>query len=78
MLGYEDPNDHDELRYNSAMVVLAGKLAAKRVDCATVSGCGKSLWGLPGIGQSVCLRQPGIAAELVYQSARGRTGGALI
>src|SRR5204863_7718120 len=29
-LGYEDLNDHDELRHDPVLAVLAGKLAAKR------------------------------------------------
>jgi hypothetical protein len=38
-LGYEDVNDHDELRHDPVMVViLAGKLAAPRKDCAPVAG----------------------------------------
>jgi hypothetical protein len=37
-LGYEDLNDHDELRHDPAMAVLAGKLAAKRSDCAPLAG----------------------------------------
>jgi hypothetical protein len=37
-LGYEDLNDHDELRHDPAMAVLAGKLEAKRRDCAPVAG----------------------------------------
>ena len=37
-LGYEDLNDHDELRHNSVLAVLAGKLSAKRADCAPVAG----------------------------------------
>jgi hypothetical protein len=37
-LGYEDLNDHDELRHDPMMAVLAGKLAARREDCATVAG----------------------------------------
>ena len=37
-LGYEDLNDHDELRHDPVMGVLAGKLEAKRVDCAAVAG----------------------------------------
>jgi len=37
-LGYEDLNDHDELRHDPLMAVLAGKLAAKREDCAPVAG----------------------------------------
>jgi hypothetical protein len=37
-LGYEDLNDHDELRHDPMMAVLAGKLAARRKDCAPVAG----------------------------------------
>jgi hypothetical protein len=37
-LGYEDLNDHDELRHDPAMAVLAGKLAARRADCAPLAG----------------------------------------
>jgi hypothetical protein len=37
-LGYEDLNDHDELRHDPIMAVLAGKLEAKREDCAPVAG----------------------------------------
>jgi hypothetical protein len=37
-LGYEDLNDHDELRHDPIMAVLAGKLAASRQDCAPVAG----------------------------------------
>jgi hypothetical protein len=37
-LGYEDLSDHDELRHDPAMAVLAGKLKARREDCAPVAG----------------------------------------
>jgi Transposase DDE domain group 1 len=37
-LGYEDLNDHDELRKDPMMGVLAGKLEAERADCAPVAG----------------------------------------
>ena len=37
-LGYEDLVDHDELRHDPVMAVLAGKLEAKRGDCAPVAG----------------------------------------
>jgi hypothetical protein len=37
-LGYEDLNDHDELRHDPVMAVLAGKLASKRQSCAPVAG----------------------------------------
>jgi len=36
--GYEDLNDHDELRHDPVLAVLAGKLAAKRADCAPLAG----------------------------------------
>src|ERR1700740_988982 len=37
-LGYEDLNDHDELRHDPIMAVLAGKLEARREECAPVAG----------------------------------------
>src|SRR5438552_4045629 len=37
-LGYEDLNDHDELRHDPMMAVLAGKLEARREECAPVAG----------------------------------------
>jgi hypothetical protein len=37
-LGYEDLNDHDLLRHDPLFGVLAGKLAARRSDCAAVAG----------------------------------------
>ena len=37
-LGYEDLNDHDQLRHDPVMAVLAGKLEASRSDCAPVAG----------------------------------------
>ena len=37
-LGYEDLNDHDELRHDPIMAILAGKLEARREDCAPVAG----------------------------------------
>src|SRR5712671_601885 len=37
-LGYEDINDHDELRHDPTMAVLAGKLEAGRANCAPVAG----------------------------------------
>jgi hypothetical protein len=37
-LGYEDINDHDELRHDPVMAVLAGKLQATRKGCAPVAG----------------------------------------
>lgn len=37
-LGYEDLNDHDHLRHDPVMAVLAGKLIPHRADCAPVAG----------------------------------------
>lgn len=37
-LGYEDLNDHDQLRHDPVLAVLAGKLTARRTDCAAVAG----------------------------------------
>jgi hypothetical protein len=37
-LGYEDLNDHDELRHDPLMAVLAGKLQARREECAPIAG----------------------------------------
>jgi len=37
-LGYEDLNDHDTFRHDPIMAVLAGKLQARRKDCAPVAG----------------------------------------
>jgi hypothetical protein len=37
-LGYEDLNDHDHLRHDPVMALLAGKLAGRRRDCAAVAG----------------------------------------
>jgi hypothetical protein len=37
-LGYEDLIDHDELRHDPVMAILAGKLAARRSDCAPLAG----------------------------------------
>jgi hypothetical protein len=37
-LGYEDLNDHDELRHDPVMAVLAGKLSARRAGCAPMAG----------------------------------------
>ena len=37
-LGYEDLIDHEELRHDPVMAVLAGKLTARRSDCAPVAG----------------------------------------
>jgi hypothetical protein len=37
-MGYEDLNDHDELRHDPVMAILAHKLTARRKGCAAVAG----------------------------------------
>jgi hypothetical protein len=37
-LGYDDLNDHNELRHDPVLAVLAGKLTAKRAGCAPLAG----------------------------------------
>src|SRR5215212_10029933 len=37
-LGYEDLVDHDQLRHDPVLAVLAGKLPARRSDCAPLAG----------------------------------------
>ena len=37
-LGYEDLNDHDQLRHDPVLAVVAAKLEAERADCAPLAG----------------------------------------
>jgi hypothetical protein len=37
-LGYEDLNEHDELRHDPVLGLLSGKLAAHRSDCTVLAG----------------------------------------
>jgi len=37
-LGYEDLIDHDQLRHDPTLAVLAGKLAARHKDCPPLAG----------------------------------------
>ena len=37
-LGYEDVNDHDELRHDPVLALLSDTLTPKRADCATLAG----------------------------------------
>lgn len=37
-LGYEDLNDHDDLRHDPVLGLLSGKLEAKRSDCEVLAG----------------------------------------
>jgi hypothetical protein len=51
-LGYEDLIDHDELRHDPTMVVLAGKLSARRKDCARRWPANRRSTGWSGVGRS--------------------------
>ena len=37
-LGYEDLIDHDQLRHDPILAALAGKLTARRKNCAPLAG----------------------------------------
>ena len=37
-LGYEDLNDHDDLRHDPLLALLSGKIEARRKDCAPLAG----------------------------------------
>jgi hypothetical protein len=37
-LGYEDLNDHEELRHDPVLGLVSGKLEARRRDCAVLAG----------------------------------------
>jgi len=60
-LGYEDLNDHDQLRHDPIMAVLAGKLTATRSDCAPVAG--KSTLNRLELSKSQPTRYAKIAAD---------------
>jgi len=60
-LGYEELNDHDQLRHDPVMTVLAGKLAAKRSDCAPLAG--KSTLNRLELSQAEPTRYRKIAAD---------------
>jgi hypothetical protein len=60
-LGYEDLNDHDDLRHDPVMAVLAGKLAATRSDYAPLAG--KSTLNRLELSKSEPTRYNKIAAD---------------
>jgi Transposase DDE domain group 1 len=60
-LGYEDLNDHDELRRDPVMAVLAGKLEAGRANCAPVAG--KSTLNRLELSRETATRDHKIAAD---------------
>ena len=69
-LGYEDLNDHDELRHDPILATLGRKLTAKRRDCAPLAG--KSTLNRLELSQpeptryhKISANEPGIEALLV-------------
>src|SRR6059058_6075528 len=68
-LGYEDLNDHDELRHDPLMAVLAGKLTARRGDCAPVAG---KLFGLARNARLVAMIEEELAAAKAAAEQTGR------
>ena len=58
-LGYEDLTDHDQLRHDPVLAVLAGKLAARRSDCAALAG--KSTLNRLELSQAEPTQYPGSA-----------------
>ena len=60
-LGYEDLNDHDQLRHDPVMAVLAGKLEANRSACAPLAG--KSTLNRLELGRTEPTRYARIAAD---------------
>ena len=62
-LGYEDLIDHDELRHDPVMAVLAGKLRAKRRGCAALAG--KSTLNRLELGAA----QPGMYHKIGHRPA---------
>ena len=60
-LGYEDLIDHDELRHDPVLSVLAGKLAARRPDCAPLAG--KSTLNRLELSRSIPTRYWKLAAD---------------
>jgi hypothetical protein len=60
-LGYEDLIDHDQLRHDPVLAVLAGKLATSRADCAPLAG--KSTLNRLELSQAEPTRYHKIAAD---------------
>jgi hypothetical protein len=60
-LGYEDLIEHDQLRHDPVLAVLAGKLTASRTDCAPLAG--KSTLNRLELSQAEPTRYHKIAAD---------------
>ncbi len=69
-LGYEDLNDHDELRHDPVMGTLIGKLEARRKDCAPLAGKSTlnrlELHPLEGMSRYHKIRPDGVAIERLF------------
>jgi len=63
-LGYEDLIDHDERRHDPVMAILAGKLEARRSDCAPLAG--KSTLNRLELGQT----EPSRYYRISYDAAK--------
>jgi hypothetical protein len=64
-LGHEDLIDHDQLRHDPALAVLAGKLEARRAGCTPLAGKSTLNWPAP-IGWSGGIFRAG------FQNSRAR------
>ena len=78
-LGYEDLIDHDELRFDPVMAVLAGKLQAKRRGCAPLAGKSTlnrlELGGSrPGLYHKIGHRPAAVEAVFVEQFVAAQRG----
>ena len=76
-LGYEELNDHDQLRHDPVLAVLAGKLSSTRETCAPVAG--KSTLNRLELSREEPTRYHKIAYnEAAIVGARSRTEGEVI
>jgi hypothetical protein len=74
-LGYEDLNDHDDLRHDPVMAVLAGKLKARRKRCAPVAG--KSTLS-DGSGGAECIIRQMLNSKFALENSADGADGARV
>jgi hypothetical protein len=69
-LGYEDLNDHEQLRHDAVMGALLGKLTARRSDCAALAGKSTlnrlELYPLESVSRYHKIRPDGTAMERLW------------
>jgi hypothetical protein len=69
-LGYEDLNDHEQLRHDPVMGALLGKLTARRSDCAALAGKSTlnrlELYPLESVSRYHKIRPDGTAMERLW------------